>query len=185
MDRFSIGIFVSTFTLFLAREHQVDPVQRGWLVALFMIPFAALCYPVGRLAERVGWFPLLVGGNVAFGLVYGSYGFTPIGLLPASMVLSGVASAFIFAPSLLLVSDLVRRGNGEGLFGIFQIAGSLGFLAGPIVGGMLVAITGGDGRPAYESIFAIVGAAELALALGSVALLRGFAMNRAPSTPST
>ena len=77
MDRFSIGIFVSTFTLFLAREHQVDPTQRGWLVALFMIPFAALCYPVGRLAERVGWFPLLVGGNVAFGLVYGSYGFTP------------------------------------------------------------------------------------------------------------
>jgi MFS family permease len=185
MDRFSIGIFVSTFTLFLAREHLVDPVQRGWLVALFMIPFAALCYPVGRLAERVGWFPLLVGGNVAFGLVYGSYGFTPIGLLPASMVLSGVASAFIFAPSLLLVSDLVRRGNGEGLFGIFQIAGSLGFLAGPIVGGVLVGITGGDGRPAYESIFAIVGLAELALALGSIVLLRGFAMNRAQSTPST
>ena len=135
MDRFSIGIFVSTFTLFLAREHQVDPTGRGWLVALFMIPFAALCYPVGRLAERVGWFPLLVGGNVAFGLVYGLYGVTPIAFLPASMVLSGVASAFIFAPSLLLVSDLVRRGNGEGLFGIFQVAGSLGFLAGPIAGG--------------------------------------------------
>ena len=89
------------------------------------------------------------------------------------MVLSGIASAFIFAPSLLLVSDLVRRGNGEGLFGIFQIAGSLGFLAGPIAGGVLVALTGSDGRPAYESIFAMVGVAELALALGSVALLRG------------
>jgi MFS family permease len=183
MDRFSIGIFVSTFTLFLAREHQVDPIQRGWLVALFMIPFAALCYPVGRLAERVGWFPLLVGGNVAFGLVYGSYGFTPIGLLPASMVLSGIASAFIFAPSLLLVSDLVRRGNGEGLFGIFQVAGSLGFLAGPIAGGLLVALTGADGRPAYEMIFALVGVAELALALGSVVLLRGFALRREVSQP--
>jgi len=183
MDRFSIGIFVSTFTLFLAREHQVDPTQRGWLVALFMIPFAALCYPVGRLAERVGWFPLLVGGNVAFGLVYGLYGFTPIGLLPASMVLSGIASAFIFAPSLLLVSDLVRRGNGEGLFGIFQVAGSLGFLAGPIAGGVLVALTGADGRPAYEAIFATVGVAELALALGSVALLRGFALSRQASQP--
>jgi MFS family permease len=91
------------------------------------------------------------------------------------MVLSGLASAFIFAPSLLLVSDLVRRGNGEGLFGIFQIAGSLGFLLGPLVGGVLVAITGSDGRPAYEAIFAMVGVAELALALGSVALLRGTA----------
>jgi MFS family permease len=94
------------------------------------------------------------------------------------MVLSGIASAFIFAPSLLLVSDLVRRGNGEGLFGIFQVAGSLGFLAGPVAGGMLVALTGGDGRPAYEAIFATVGVAEFALALGSVVLLRGFAVRR-------
>ena len=105
------------------------------------------------------------------------------GLLPASMVLSGIASAFIFAPSLLLVSDLVRRGNGEGLFGIFQVAGSLGFLAGPIAGGLLVALTGADGRPAYEAIFATVGVAELALALGSVALLRGFALRRQASQP--
>ena len=178
MDRFSIGIFVSTFTLFLAREHQLDPSGRGWLVALFMIPFAALCYPVGRLAERVGWFPLLVAGNVAFGLVYGAYGVTPRALLPASMVLSGVSSAFIFAPSLLLVSDLVRRGHGEGLFGVFQIAGSLGFLAGPLVGGILVALTGADGRPAYETIFAVVGLAELGLAAGSVVLLRGVAAVR-------
>jgi MFS family permease len=173
MDRFSIGIFVSTFTLFLAREHQLDPTGRGWLVALFMIPFAALCYPVGRLAERVGWFPLLVAGNVAFGIVYGAYGLTPRSLLPASMVLSGISSAFIFAPSLLLVSDLVKRGHGEGLFGIFQIAGSLGFLAGPMVGGVLVALTGADGRPAYEQIFAFVGLAELGLAVVSIGLLRG------------
>lgn len=185
MDRFSIGIFVSTFTIFLAREHQVDPAGRGWLVALFMIPFAALCYPVGRLAERVGWFPLLVGGNVVFGLIYGSYGLVPLNLLPAAMVVSGLASAFIFAPSLLLVSDLVRRGNGEGLFGIFQVAGSLGFLAGPMVGGILVAVTGSDGRPAYESIFAMVGVAELGLAIGSIALLRGVAARRELSQPGS
>ena len=102
-----------------------------------------------------------------------------IGLMPVSMVLSGLASAFIFAPSLLLVSDLVRRGNGEGLFGIFQIAGSLGFLLGPMVGGILVAVTGGDGRPAYEAIFMMVGVAELGLALGTMALRRGFAIRQA------
>ncbi len=174
MDRFSIGIFVSTFTIFLAREHQVGPAGRGWLVALFMIPFAALCYPVGRLAERVGWFPLLVAGNVAFGVIFGTYGFVPRDLLPVSMVLSGVSSAFIFAPSLLLVSELVRRGHGEGMFGIFQVAGSFGFLAGPIAGGILVALTSADGRPAYEAIFAVVGFAELLLAVASVALLRAF-----------
>jgi MFS family permease len=179
MDRFSIGIFVSTFTLFLAREHQLDPSARGLLIALFMLPFTALCYPIGRLAERTGWFPLLVGGNIAFGLVYGSYGLIPTGGLPVAMILSGMASALIFAPSLLLVSDLVRRGHSEGLFGVFQVAGSLGFLAGPIAGGILVSLTGGDGRPAYEAIFAGVGIAELLLALGTVVVLR----NLAPRTP--
>ena len=172
MDRFSIGVFVSTFTLFLAREHGIQPAARGWLIALFMIPFAALSYPVGRIAERSGWFHLLVAGNVAFGLVYGAYGFTPRPLLPAAMIVSGIASAFIFAPSLLLVGELVRRGNGEGLFGVFQVAGSLGFLAGPVAGGILVALTGGDGRPAYEAIFVLVGSLEVLLAAATVTLLR-------------
>lgn len=172
MDRFSIGIFVSTFTLFLAREHAVSPGTRGWLIALFMIPFATLSYPVGRLAERIGWFPLLVGGNVAFGLIYGAYGVTPAALLPLSMVLSGVAAACLFTPSLLLVSDLVRRGHGEGLFGTFQVAGSFGFLVGPIAGGVTVALTGAGGRPAYEAIFAAVGALEVALAGATVMVLR-------------
>ena len=44
-----------------------------------------------------------------------------------------------------------------------------------MVGGILVAVTGADGRPAYEQIFALVGLAELALAVGSLALLRGVA----------
>lgn len=171
LDRFSIGIFVSTFTLFLAREHGIDPAGRGLLVALFMVPFAILSWPVGRLAERLGWFRLLIGGNIAFGLVFGLYGYTPARLLPVAMVLSGVCSAFMFAPSLLLVSDLVRRGQGEGLFGAFQVAGSFGFLVGPIVGGVLVALTGGDGRPAYEAIFLGVGVAELLLAAATIAVL--------------
>ena len=44
----------------------------------------------------------------------------------------------MFSPSLVLVSEFARRGAGEGLFGVFQVAGSFGFLAGPIVGGLLV-----------------------------------------------
>jgi MFS family permease len=171
MDRFSIGIFVSTFTLFLARVHQLEPSDRGVLISMFMIPFAVLCYPVGRIAERIGWFPLLVGGNIAFGLVYGAYGFVPAELLPVAMALSGVASALIFAPSLILVSELVRRGHDEGLFGVFQLAGSFGFLIGPIVGGALVTMTGRDGRPSYEQIFVAVGLAELLLAAGTIVLL--------------
>jgi MFS family permease len=176
MDRFSIGIFVSTFTLFMSEVHALTAPERGLLIALFMLPFAMLCYPAGRYADRRGWFAPMLIGNVCFGLVFASYGIVPKLLLPGAMLLSGVFSAFMFAPNLLLISDLVRRGYGEGLFGAFQVAGSFGFLTGPLVGGILVAATRDDtGRPAYEWIFAGAGALELILAAVSFTLLRSIA----------
>lgn len=176
MDRFSIGIFVSSFTLYLSNILGYTAPQRGLLIALFMLPFALLCYPAGRLADRTGWFVPMLAGNVLFGLVFASYGFVPKSMMPAIMVASGVCSALMFAPNLLLISDLVKRGEGEGLFGAFQVAGSLGFLTGPIVGGILVSLTrGADGVPAYREIFAAVGALEAVLALMCFGALRNLA----------
>ena len=88
--------------------------------------------------------------------------------LPVSMVLSGLTSALMFAPNLLLVSEFARRGAGEGLFGAFQVAGSFGFLAGPIVGGIAVEVTRrASGVPAYDAIF--MGVGGLVIVLGLVA----------------
>lgn len=176
MDRFSIGIFVSSFTLYLTNVLDFPAPQRGLLIALFMVPFALLCYPAGRLADRAGWFAPMLTGNVLFGLVFASYGVVPRGWMPAVMLLSGVCSALMFAPNMLLISDLVKRGHGEGLFGAFQVAGSLGFLVGPAVGGVLTAVTrGADGVPAYREIFMGVGALEAVLALACWGALRELA----------
>ena len=176
LDRFSIGIFVSTFTLYLANEVGLSPHQRGALIALFMLPFALLCYPAGRLADRTGWFGPMLAGNVLFGLTFALYGVLPKEWLPVAMVASGMFSALMFAPNLLLISDLAERGHGEGLFGAFQVAGSLGFLSGPIVGGVLVAATrGADGLPAYREIFAGVGVLAAALACVCFVACRGLA----------
>lgn len=157
-DRFLIGVFVSTFTLFLTEVHGVGAATRGMLMSLFLLPFALLCWPAGKLADRVGWFGPLIFANVAFGLVYATYGLVPFSLLPAAMIASGVLSALMFAPSLVLVSDVAKRGAGEGVFGMFQIAGSVGFLTGPIVGGVLVEVlVDGTGTPAWATIFSGVG----------------------------
>lgn len=177
MDRFSIGIFVSSFTLYLTNVLTFSAPERGLLIALFMVPFALLCYPAGRLADRVGWFAPMLTGNVLFGLVFASYGLVPRGWMPAVMLVSGLCSALMFAPNMLLISDLVKRGHGEGLFGAFQVAGSLGFLVGPAVGGVLTAVTrGADGVPAYREIFLGVGALEAVLALACWSALRGLAV---------
>lgn len=166
-DRFLIGVFVSSFTLFLTEVHAVSAATRGMLMSLFLLPFAALSWPAGRLADRVGWYGPIVTANILFGLVYASYGLVPFSWLPAAMVLSGVLSAGMFSPSLVLVSEFSRRGAGEGLFGVFQVAGSFGFLFGPVAGGLLVEwLRAPDGAPLWWAIFAAVGA--LLVVLGVV-----------------
>jgi len=172
-DRFLIGVFVSSFTLFLTEVHGVDAATRGMLMSLFLLPFALLCWPAGKLADRVGWFAPLISANVVFGLVYATYGALPLTLLPVAMIVSGVLSALMFAPSLALVSDFARRGAGEGLFGSFQVAGSVGFLSGPLVGGVLVEWwRDAQGAPAWTFIFASVGGALSLFGLFSWTLLR-------------
>jgi MFS family permease len=173
MDRFVIGVFVSTFTLFLGEVHGATGAQRGVLMALFLVPFALLCWPAGRLADRIGWYRPLVISNVLFGVVFALYGVVSISMLPVLMVLSGVLSALMFAPNLLLTSEVARRA-GDGVFGAFQIAGSVGFLTGPLLGGVLVSLLRDEsGAVAYGRIFALVGLLEGVLALAAaVALAR-------------
>lgn len=168
MDRFTIGVFVSTFTLYLGEVLKVSPSERGLLMALFMMPFALLCWPVGRIADRFGWYWPIIAGTVGFGLVYATYGLVSHAVLPVSMVLSGLTSALMFAPNLLLVSEFARRGAGEGLFGAFQVAGSFGFLTGPIAGGIAVEVTRrATGVPAYDAIFMGVGALVILLGVAA------------------
>ncbi|MEK7239483.1 MAG: MFS transporter [Gemmatimonadota bacterium] len=172
IDRFTVGVFVSTFTLYLAEVQRISPAQRGLLMSLFMVPFAALCWPVGRLADHLGWYALIIAGTVAFGLTFATYGVVPGALLPVSMLVSGVTSAMMFSPNLLLVSEFARRGAGEGLFGTFQIAGSFGFLLGPIAGGVAVEVTRQrTGVPAYDAIFMSVGAIVISMGLLAAVVL--------------
>jgi MFS family permease len=184
MDRFVIGVFVSTFTLFLGDVHHATGAQRGMMMALFLVPFALLCWPAGRLADRVGWYRPLVISNVLFGVVFAAYARVSLAALPWLMVLSGVLSALMFAPNLLLTAEVARRA-GEGIFGAFQIAGSVGFLIGPALGGILVSVLrDGAGAVDYDGIFLLVGALEGVLALASALALarllrRGDLMSRA------
>jgi MFS family permease len=185
MERFTIGVFVSTFTLYLAEVRGVGPGTRGLLMSLFLVPFAVLCYPAGAVTDRVGWFRPLVAAHLGFGLVYAAYGVVPVPALAAIMVVSGILSAFMYTPTLVVVGDLARQGAGEGLFGALQVAGSVGFLAGPVVGGVLVELArSGHQQPAYPVIFAAVGALQIAVAAGAAFALYPRAHRHAAASPT-
>jgi len=80
----------------------------------------------------------------------------PPGWLPAWMILLGVVSAVNFAPSLAMVADLAGAGARSTAMGAFNAAGSLGFLLGPLVGGLAVQwafAAGMNPRAAYALAF--------------------------------
>lgn len=163
IDRFCVGVIISSLVLFLATAHGISPDGRGKLLAMFLVPFALLVYPAGRLVDRIGSTLPLAGGSAAFGLLFATYGFTPTAWLPAVMVISGVFSALMFAPTLSLCADLSPTPQRGAAFAGFNAFGSLGFLCGPLVAGALHALFGarlGEANT-YRLVFLVAGALQV------------------------
>lgn len=162
-DRFSTGFFTATFSLFMRRVFELDPAEIGRLIAVFMLPFSLLSFPVGRLSERVSRSGLLLGGSLVYGVATASLGWWSADALIWLMLLLGVSAAVMFVPSLLVTADLVEsRFKATALYG-FNAAGAFGFVLGPLVGGWVsqtVAATA-SWEAGYTAAFVVAGAVEL------------------------
>lgn len=173
IDRFCVGVVISSFVLFLASVHGAKPDRIGGLLAAFLVPFAVLVYPAGRLVDRVGAVWPLVAGSAGFGLLMTLYGFTALAWMPVLMLGCGVLSAVMFAPTLTLCADLSPGDQRGAAFAGFNAAGSLGFLCGPLAGGGLCALLlprlGEAG--AYRATFVAAGAMEMLVALATLSVL--------------
>lgn len=168
VDRFCVGVIVSSFVLFLGEAHGYSPAQRGGLLALFLFPFAFLCYPAGRLADRYGRAVLMIAGNAGFGLAFAVYGLAPESWLPVLMLASGIFSAAFFSPTLAMCGDLAPPHQRAAAFAGFNMAGSFGFLCGPLIGGTIhrFATPTMGSIQAYSVAFIVAGVVVLACAIG-------------------
>ncbi|NOT01862.1 MAG: MFS transporter [Phycisphaerales bacterium] len=183
IDRFCVGLIVSTFVLFLADRHHLSPAERGGLLAFFLFPMALLCFPVGRLADRVGRVALMAGGSLGFGVVFALYGYMPMSWMTATMIASGVLSAVMFAPNLALCADFAPPEARASAFAGFNVAGSIGFIAGPIIGGTIIhAFAASDGVPiaAYRAVFIVGGVSQFICVAATLPYLLKF--TRRPSS---
>lgn len=167
IDRLCVGVVISTFMLYLSDVIELAPPQRGMLMAWFMLPFAILCYPIGRLVDRIGKIWPMALGSLGFGVVFATYGFLPGSWLVPAMLLSGVLSATMFAPNLAMCADLAPEGHHASAFAGFNIAGSLGFLCGPLLAGALytLALPLAGEIATYRIVFSAAGATEVICAM--------------------
>ena len=172
-DRFTVGFFTTTFSLYLSSLHGLAAPQIGLLISLFMLPFAGLSYPFGRLSERVSRAGLLCVGSVVYGLGTASLGWWPVELLWLLMAGLGVAAAVMFVPSLIVTTDLAPPEIRSTALGAFNAAGSLGFIVGPLVGGLVSqSVAAGAGWEAgYRAAFVVAGGSEMLCVLATLPLL--------------
>lgn len=102
------------------------------LTQVFISPFS------GRLADRFGRKPFLVGGLITYvAAAVGWYLTDSIAGIIAFRALSGVGSAFIFSMAMAYVGDLAptgREGRYMGVFGLFDF---FGFGVGPVLAGVV------------------------------------------------
>jgi MFS family permease len=167
VERFSVGCIVVTFGLFAHRVHLLPDAAVGYLFSLLTLPFALLMYPVGRLSERVPRALLMGGGALLYAAALFGLGQVSTAVLPAMMLLAGVASALLFAPTLAYAAAAAGPTQRARAMAAVNAAGCLGMLLGPTVAGPLCAVFGRAGQQAfgYRVVFAVAAASVVAWAL--------------------
>jgi len=175
VDRFTVGFFTSTFSLYLRSIHELPQPRIGLLIAVFMLPFALLSYPFGRLSERWSRVWMLCGGSVIYGLGTASLGWWPAEALVGLMLGLGICAAVMFVPSMLMTIELAPNRIRSTAMGAFNAAGSLGFILGPVTGGWVSqSVASHSGWLAgYRAAFAVAGSSVIVCVLLALpALLR-------------
>lgn len=184
VERFTVGCFVVTFSLYAHRVLGLSDARVGMLFSCFLVPFALVTWPVAVLASHFDRGLLLAAGALVYGVCFLLLGEVSVAVLPGVLGLAGVASATIYGPSLCLVAAVAPPSLRATAMGLANAAGTLGMLAGTATAGILsvVLLDHGVARgDIYVALFRIAGGAELALLAVSLPVL--VATSRGPAPP--
>lgn len=109
----------------------------GWLVAAYAI-MQFFCAPImGGLSDRFGRRPVLLASLFGFGIDYFIVAWAPtVSWLFLGRIIAGVMGAS-FTTAGAYIADISTNENRAQNFGIIGAAFGLGFIIGPVIGGLL------------------------------------------------
>ncbi|MCC6476803.1 MFS transporter [bacterium] len=167
LDRFTVGFFVACFPILMVTKYEFTPGKIGAHIAAFMLTMGLLCPVVVRLSKRFSPIRTLLWGSATYGLLFSMVGWLPQSALMPWMFLLGASSALMFIPTLQLASHLAPQGHVTAAMGGYTAAGALGFLAGPLVSGLLLTLMSSslETPTAYAVILLMGGILEVTVAL--------------------
>ncbi len=166
VDRYTVGFIVVLFPLYLSSLGIDDPAVRGRYLGFFLLPFALLQVVSGRLTERIGPLLPLVAGSLAYGVVLCTVGYSDLYALWWAMAVLGVLASVMFPPALVLVAQLSDPKTRGSAMGAFNLAGSVGFAIGPVVGVWAYQSAG------YGFAFVLAGVFEILVAGAALLFIR-------------
>ena len=126
--------------------------QIEWVVAVYIITFALLLIPMGRLGDALGRRRMFLWGVVVFTVGSALCGLAPsiLGLVGARVV-QGVGGAMMIPQTLAIVPALFAPRERGLAFALFGLSAGLASVTGPVLGGLLIAADFGglDWRPIF------------------------------------
>jgi MFS family permease len=153
----------------LVLSNHGSAAQLGIVLACYGIPRAVLTVPGGSLADRFGPRLVMLGSDAArcaltavFAVLAANHVSSLAALAPVAAVLGGCAALFLPASGALMPT-LVDAGQLPTANALYTGALQFGMLLGPVIGGVLVAVTGPTAAFGVDAATYLVSAGTLAL----------------------
>lgn len=146
----SIGMFMGTLvtTVVAVALPVLGPALRLsysealWVQAAYVLAMSVFLIPVGRLADRYGLLRFYLTGVSIFGVLSVACALAFAGsFLIVARCLQGAGAAFMAATSSALVTAVFPPEERGRSLGLNAMAGYLGLMAGPPIGGLIVGHT--------------------------------------------
>ncbi len=167
LDRLTVGFFVGQFPVLAAQVYGLKASQTGIYLAVFLAGFALFSPLGGVLSDRLGRVRPMLAGTVVYGLMLLLLGRVSPEMLYVVMAIGGLSGAVLYPPSIALVGDYAGKSERGVAMGGFNLAGSIGFAAGPLLFSLIA-----DGAGLLTPPLVAGGICLLAAAVSAPLLLR-------------
>ncbi len=141
IDVIGWGIIIPVMPALIKQIQHVDTGQaaslNGWLLFAFSITQFIFAPIIGNLSDRFGRRPIILMSLFGFGLDYIMMSWAPtIGLIFIGRIIAGITGAS-FTTASAYIADISTKENRAQNFGMIGAAFGLGFILGPMIGGLL------------------------------------------------
>lgn len=127
----------------LVNQLDVNTIHMGLLLAIYSLASFLSAPFFGRLSDKIGRRPLLIGGLSAFAfsfLIFGLF-IDNLPVLYLSRIIGGAASGALYTATTSMVADITTREERTKYMGLVGMCIGFGFIFGPGVGGLFAGIS--------------------------------------------